>query len=155
MNIRKRIILLAVYVTASCVASLFFVAGGHASLQVIPIFESWTYVAGGILPESWSPLAFLIIFALYLFGLLCLNNVLRRFVHFPAPIVPLAIHGAGTWVGLRHLGRLEVPTSYSSEYVLATWLIPVAMVIIYFTIEWRLATRAAAGRKNVDHGVPG
>lgn len=153
----KRLIVLTAYELISLITGMFYIQGGHGPIQPFYILVSWSLVIPRALlfnlPPDYGLALFLAFFYLYLLGLLFLNNLLRRIVRIPIPIIPLSIHGMGTVVGLHEFGKQGV---YGSKgFLLAAWVVPLIIVCLYFTVEWRLASRAAAGRKNVDNGVPG
>jgi hypothetical protein len=85
-------------------------------------------------------LVVLLSFALYLLGLLLLNNVLSRAFRFPIPIISLSIHSVGFFLCLISWPSLD---SFPSAIV----LIPtVVLILAYFILDWQLALRSRGAR---------
>lgn len=141
MNTGLRMYFLVLYAVISLITCIFFVGIGHGPFQPLSIMESWGMVALYLVqpaPGSIGAVLFVAIFFVYPLSILFLNNILRRIVHTPVPIITLAIHGAGTWIGLAITGKQ--PMEVSPEFDLVAWIVPIPIVLIYLTIEWRLAT---------------
>ena len=143
MNKGKRILLMLAYAVISFITCFFFLGIGHGPFQPLSIMESWGMVVLHLLFRS-APigigvaLLFVATFFLYPLFILMLNNILRRIVRMPVPIVTLAIHAAGTWAGLITIGKQG--HEVSPGFNLLAWIVPIPIVIIYLIIEWRLAT---------------
>jgi len=91
-------------------------------------------------------LVVLLAFALYLAGLLLLNNVLRRAFRFPIPIIPLSIHSVGFFLCLVIWPSLDY---FPSALLLVP---PVALILAYFILDWQLALRGRGARGMINGG---
>ncbi len=76
-------------------------------------------------------------FALYLFGLMKLNNLLSRVIRFPIPVIPIAIHLGGFYLCLMISGDY-VP----GLPVIRFWVLTAVFIFIYFLFEWQLALKS-------------
>lgn len=153
MNTRRRIALLIAYLL--CSVLLAWVLAPWVYGLPHSLLGSWGYILGLAFLEGLSKLfpdlgqtivavVVLLSFALYLVGLLLLNNVLRQALRFPVPIISLIIHSVGFFLCLIIWPSLDVVPSAR------LWIPPVVLILVYFFLEWRLARRSGRQVKSVE-----
>ncbi len=159
----KRLFLLGIFAVIPTLALVFdFRLYGASSgpYQPMAILWSWSFwllkfLVDHVLVIPNLSNIFLIVlltltFSLYLIFLLLLNNVVRKIVRFPIPVIPLTIHSLGTLTVLWFLGKPG--HHFEFGFNLFAWGIPISMIVAYFTIEWRLALKSYAAKPGLGHG---
>jgi hypothetical protein len=144
MNRRPRVVLLIAYLCSSFLLA-WMLEPGPGVLHCL--LGSWGFMMGMVilglfldLGQTVVVLVVLLSFALYLLGLLLLNNVLSRAFRFPIPIISLSIHSVGFFLCLISWPSLD---SFPSAIV----LIPtVVLILAYFILDWQLALRSRGAR---------
>lgn len=148
MNIRIRFFLLIVYVAVSLALIILFRGySSTGSMQSLFILTSWSVIIYVLLSLSSLPL-FLMLFVLYLFVLLFLDNCLKQKPLFRLPLIPLLIHSVGVAICFLIPGRDEAGGGFITN--LFAWVIPIVVASLYLFFEWRLAQE---GRKP-EHASP-
>jgi hypothetical protein len=145
-----RIALLVVYVILA--VPLAWVTDGHGLR--LSLLGSWGFVSGMLvqsgvalvlpsvdfgLGERWL---FVVIysstFVLYMFGLMKLNDRLRRRFRFPFPAIQFAVHSLGSL-----LCWGVIVNAYGEDSGPSFWYwLSIVLVTVYFLLEWQLALRS-------------
>jgi hypothetical protein len=145
---RLRFSLLVFYLLISIVVAWRFIEAEYV-LPLLLLF-SWGYALGVVATLGLRPLVpfaewgaqwivvYLVAIALYLFGLMKLNNLLRRVNRFPIPIIPIAIHLGGFLLCLMFYLVYELQ---EKTLPLLSWIISSVLVLSYLLIDWRLALK--------------
>ena len=151
---RHRIYLLIAFLLAS--GLLAWLAGKAELAFPLYLLGSWGLMLGAIgqtvlmrlFPNHGFALGwlrwliiviYLFAFVLYLLGLMKLNDHLSRRIRFPLPTIPMAIHSTGSllcwWVLGITYGKESIPSPWY-------WVFPIAVITVYFLIDWQLTLRA-------------
>lgn len=136
-TLTKRTILMLGYGVLCLMSGFLLAAGGHGAFEPTAFQLSWALVVYemGPIPEEVDLWRLLLMFLLYLIGILLLNTLFAQFKKPWLRVAPFIIYSSGSFVAIsmiRPAARLADWWPFFVTGLVVVW--------VYLSLDWRLAT---------------